>query len=78
MSSGFGRYAFFQKSAWRRRAGAGTSTLPSWASHRITVMVADKPAWAGIDPRNLLIEVEGDDNLEEITRPEGQKAERVQ
>jgi ABC-2 type transport system permease protein len=41
--------------------------------HRITVMVASKPARAGIDPRNLLIAVEGDDNLKEITRPEGQK-----
>jgi ABC-type transport system involved in multi-copper enzyme maturation permease subunit len=39
--------------------------------HRITVMVASKPARAGIDPRNLLIEVEGDDNLKEI-RPDGQ------
>jgi ABC-2 type transport system permease protein len=38
--------------------------------HRITVMVASKPARAGIDPRNLLIEVEGDDNLKEITRAE--------
>ena len=36
--------------------------------HRITVMVASKPARAGIDPRNLLIEVEGDDNLKEIAR----------
>jgi hypothetical protein len=35
--------------------------------HRITVMVASKPARAGIDPRNLLIDVEGDDNLKEIT-----------
>ena len=41
--------------------------------HRITVMVASKPARAGIDPRNLLIDVEGDDNLKEITRPEGQQ-----
>jgi hypothetical protein len=41
--------------------------------HRITVMVASKPARAGIDPRNLLIDVEGDDSLKEITRPEGQK-----
>lgn len=41
--------------------------------HRITVMVASKPARAGIDPRNLLIDVEGDDNLKEITRAEGQK-----
>ena len=37
--------------------------------HRLTVMVPSKPARAGIDPRNLLIEVEGDDNLKEITRP---------
>jgi hypothetical protein len=36
-------------------------------------MVASKPARAGIDPRNLLIDVEGDDNLKEITRAEGQK-----
>jgi hypothetical protein len=41
--------------------------------HRITVMVASKSARAGIDPRNLLIDVEGDDNLKEITGPEGQK-----
>jgi ABC-2 type transport system permease protein len=41
--------------------------------HRITVMVASKPAQAGIDPRNLLIEVEGNDNIKEITRPEDQK-----
>jgi ABC-2 type transport system permease protein len=41
--------------------------------HRITVMVASKPARAGIDPRNLLIDVEGDDNLKEITRAEGPK-----
>ncbi|MPY88586.1 MAG: ABC transporter permease [Luteitalea sp.] len=41
--------------------------------HRITVMVASKPARAGIDPRNLLIDVEGDDNLKEITRLAGQK-----
>jgi hypothetical protein len=41
--------------------------------HRITVMVASKPARAGIDPRNLLIDVEGDDNLKEITRAQGQK-----
>ena len=41
--------------------------------HRITVTVASEPARAGIDPRNLLIDVEGDDNLKEITRTEGQK-----
>jgi hypothetical protein len=35
--------------------------------HRITVMVASKPARAGIDPRNLLIDVEADDNLKKIT-----------
>lgn len=40
---------------------------------RITVMMAGKPARAGIDPRHLLIDVEGDDNLKEITRSEGQK-----
>jgi ABC-2 type transport system permease protein len=34
--------------------------------HRITVMVPVKPARAGIDPRNLLIDVEGADNLKEI------------
>jgi hypothetical protein len=45
--------------------------VPS-GEHRITVMVASKPARAGIDPRNLLIEVEGDDNLKEIRRPEHQ------
>jgi hypothetical protein len=37
---------------------------------RITVMVPSKPARAGIDPRNLLIDVEGDDNLKEMTRAE--------
>ena len=30
---------------------------------RITVMVPEKPAGAGIDPRNLLIDVESADNL---------------
>jgi hypothetical protein len=40
---------------------------------RITVMVPSKPARAGIDPRNLLIDVEGDDNLKEIARGEGQE-----
>ncbi|MBI4904048.1 MAG: ABC transporter permease [Acidobacteria bacterium] len=40
--------------------------------HRITVMVASEPARAGIDPRNLLIDVEGDDNVREITRSGGQ------
>ena len=37
--------------------------------HRITVMVASKPARAGIDPRHLLIETEGDDNLKEMGHP---------
>lgn len=37
---------------------------------RITVMVPSKPARAGIDSRSLLIDVEGDDNLKEITRAE--------
>jgi ABC-2 type transport system permease protein len=36
--------------------------------HRITGTVPGKPARAGIDPRNLLIDVEGNDNLKEITR----------
>jgi ABC-2 type transport system permease protein len=36
--------------------------------HRITVTVPGKPARAGIDPRNLLIDVEGNDNLKETTR----------
>jgi ABC-type transport system involved in multi-copper enzyme maturation permease subunit len=44
--------------------------IPS-GEHRITVTVASKPARAGIDPRKLLIEVEGDDNLKEITLPQG-------
>jgi ABC-type transport system involved in multi-copper enzyme maturation permease subunit len=35
---------------------------------RITVMVASEPAQAGLDPRNLLIDVEADDNLKDITR----------
>ena len=41
--------------------------------HRITVMVSSKPARAGIDPRNLLIDVDGDDNLKELKRAEDQK-----
>lgn len=41
--------------------------------HRITVTVASKPARAGIDPRNLLIDVDDDDNFKTITLPEGQK-----
>lgn len=35
--------------------------------HRITVTVPRKPARAGIDPRNLLIDVKASDNLKEIT-----------
>ena len=35
---------------------------------RITVTVPRKPARAGIDPRNLLIDVEPDDNLAEVAR----------
>lgn len=35
---------------------------------RITVTVPHEPVRAGIDPRNLLIDVRGDDNLKEITR----------
>jgi len=38
--------------------------------HRTTVMAASKPARAGIDPPNLLIDVEGDYNLKEIRRLE--------
>jgi hypothetical protein len=34
---------------------------------RITVIVPRKPARAGIDPRNLLIDVNASDNLKEIT-----------
>jgi ABC-2 type transport system permease protein len=34
---------------------------------RITVTVPQKPARAGIDPRNLLIDVNASDNLKEIT-----------
>jgi ABC-2 type transport system permease protein len=41
--------------------------------HRIAVTVPSKPAWAGIDPRNLLIDVEADSNLNEITHSKGQK-----
>ena len=37
---------------------------------RITVTAPRRPARAGIDPRNLLIDVKADDNLEEITRAE--------
>lgn len=33
---------------------------------RITVTVGDRPARAGIDPRNLLIDVAGDDNFKEV------------
>ncbi|HSJ77024.1 MAG TPA: M1 family aminopeptidase, partial [Gemmatimonadales bacterium] len=36
---------------------------------RITVTVPGKPAQAGIDPRNLLIDVKPADNLREITLP---------
>jgi ABC-2 type transport system permease protein len=36
---------------------------------QITVTVPRKPARAGIDPRRLLIDVEGDDNLKEISFP---------
>jgi hypothetical protein len=42
--------------------------------HRITVLVASKPARAGIDPRNLLIDVEGEDNLKEITSAGSKKS----
>jgi ABC-2 type transport system permease protein len=35
---------------------------------RITVMVPGKPARAGIDPRRLLIDLKGDDNVKEVTR----------
>jgi len=37
---------------------------------RITVTVPSQPTRAGIDPRNLLIDVNGNDNLKEITRAE--------
>jgi ABC-type transport system involved in multi-copper enzyme maturation permease subunit len=40
--------------------------------HRITVTAPSKPVRAGIDPRNLLIDLEGDDNLKEITPAESQ------
>jgi ABC-2 type transport system permease protein len=33
---------------------------------RITVIVPTRPAWAGIDPRYLLIDLEPGDNVEEI------------
>jgi ABC-2 type transport system permease protein len=36
---------------------------------RITVTVPGKPAGAGIDPRNLLIDVEAADNLRGMTLP---------
>lgn len=36
---------------------------------RITVTVTKEPARAGIDPRNLLIDVKPGDNLKEINRP---------
>ncbi|HYH79199.1 MAG TPA: hypothetical protein VEX86_05360 [Longimicrobium sp.] len=36
---------------------------------RITVTVPRKPARAGIDPRSLLIDVKGDDNVVEVTGP---------
>jgi hypothetical protein len=38
---------------------------------RITVTVPEKPAGAGIDPRNLLIDVEAADNLKDLTLPAG-------
>jgi ABC-2 type transport system permease protein len=37
----------------------------------IIVKVPRKPAGAGIDPRNLLIDVEAADNLRETTLPAG-------
>jgi ABC-2 type transport system permease protein len=36
---------------------------------RITVMVPKEPSRAGVDPRNLLIDVTPDDNLKEMNRP---------
>lgn len=44
----------------RRRVHSG--------EHRITVTVPRQPAQAGIDPRHLLIDVEGNDNLRQIGR----------
>lgn len=41
--------------------------------HRLTVKVSDKPTRAGIDPRNLLIDLAGADNFKEVTHAEGQK-----
>ena len=35
---------------------------------RITVTVPSQPTRAGIDPRNLLIDVDGNNNLKEIAR----------
>jgi hypothetical protein len=37
---------------------------------RITVTVPSQPTRAGIDPRNLLIDVEGNNNLTETARAE--------
>jgi hypothetical protein len=45
----------------------GTHRLRSGAQ-RITVTVPRQPTRAGIDPRRLLIDVRGDDNVREIAR----------
>jgi hypothetical protein len=43
---------------------------------RITVTVPKKPARAGIDPRNLLIDVEVDDNFEMMTHADAVSSPR--
>jgi ABC-type transport system involved in multi-copper enzyme maturation permease subunit len=43
---------------------------------RITVTVPRRPARAGIDPRKLLIDVQSDDNVAEVTRSESQSPRR--
>jgi hypothetical protein len=56
-------------------AGDGESGVPLYlrmhrvrsGDQRITLTVSGEPSRAGIDPRNLLIDVEGGDNLAEVT-----------
>ncbi len=56
-------------------AGDGVTGVPPYlrmhrvrsGEQRITLTVPGEPAGAGIDPRNLLIDVEADDNLAEVT-----------
>jgi hypothetical protein len=63
-------------------AGDGEPGMPPYlrmhrirsGEQRITLTVPREPARAGIDPRNLLIDVEPDDNFAEVTRVAGPRA----